>query len=283
MKNYIYMLLCSAIALTSCYDAATSANDAEQGTTKNFTFTIKGQFQQDLQTRAGYLTADGREMTDLWVMDVVDGRVMQTLHQTPTDSDWGAPQMSLTLGQHHVMFCASRGQAPEVEGSIIQWGKVLDTFFCDYDVTVVPTSNGNRAVTLDRIITQLRTTIDDAIPSGTTMILVEPGQWWNGIDLKDGSLIEAEGAIMIQVAEQSIGMEGASVSASWLVPSDEYTTDVTYRAMTGSKVTSTATAEDVPFLRNRRTALHGNLFGGQMAGAVQLSTEWLTEYDGGTW
>lgn len=278
------LLFIMALMITSCYQPMTDDDSALESNSKNFIFTVKGQFTSDLKTRANeYLTAEGREMTDLWVLDVVDGRVVQQLHQSPTDPAWGAPQMSLTLGTHHVMFCASRGSAPELDGSVLRWGKVLDTFFTDYEVTVVPTSNGNRAVTLDRIITQLRTTIDDAIPSGMTQLLIEPDVWYNGIDLVTGELIEADGAIMVTMYPEDEGQKGIQVSASWLAPTEEYTTSVTYRAMNGSSVTSTATADDVQFVRNRRTLLHGNMFGGSVAAGVLLSTEWIADYDGGTW
>ena len=113
---------------------------------KNFTFTVKGDFGA-ATFRRSYLTADGKDMTDLWVFDYMDGVCVQTVHQTADDADWGAPKMSLSYGSHHVYFLASRGEGATVDadGHTITWTGPRDTFWKDYEVEVVSTSNGNRA------------------------------------------------------------------------------------------------------------------------------------------
>ena len=71
---------------------------------------------------------------------------MQSIHQTTSDETWGQPQMSLTLGTHHV-FVASRGVS-HGDGCGTVAGQRCVCRWKDYEVTVVNTSNGNRAVTL---------------------------------------------------------------------------------------------------------------------------------------
>ena len=182
MKKIVLFALC-AIAFASCqkgFETPEPAEPEEWGyidisKAKKFTFTIKGDFGAAAFTRA-YLQADGKEMTDIWVYDYMDGKLVQKLHQTPEDVAWGKPEMTLSYGQHHVYFVASRGTEPSVNETdhIISWGSVRDTFWKDYEVSVVSTSNGNRAVTLDRVVTKLRLTVNDEVPATCAQLSVTP-------------------------------------------------------------------------------------------------------------
>jgi len=156
MKKYMLMALAVA-AITACEKVDIPDNASEEpasvveGKTKKFTFTVKGDFGTPTFTR-GYLQADGKDMTDLWVLDYVDGVLVQQVHQTNDDDDFGTPTMNLAYGVHHVYLVASRGATPTLntESHMISWSAVRDTFWKDYEVSVVATSNGNRAVTLCR-------------------------------------------------------------------------------------------------------------------------------------
>ena len=85
--------------------------------TKKFTFNVKGDFASPIfsgdelggMKKAAALSADGQDMTDLWVYDYMDGALVQSVHQTNEDADFGKPVMQLSYGQHHVYFVASRG------------------------------------------------------------------------------------------------------------------------------------------------------------------------------
>ena len=98
--------------------------------TKKFTFTLKGDFSEDWKINTsgnlteadadeaasrtrGYLQADGKDLTDVWVLDYMDGTLVQQLHQGDnTASDFGKPVLQLSYGSHHVYFIASRGVDP---------------------------------------------------------------------------------------------------------------------------------------------------------------------------
>ncbi len=187
MKKTI-LLLAATFMFAACekvvVDPASGTSEqseqaAEQGKTKKFTFTLKGDFSNQWKpiTR-GYLQADGKGLTDVWVLDYDgEGNLLQQLHQDDNAAeDFGKPVMNLAYGQHHVYFIASRGQTPTLntETKTISFSKVLDTFFKDYEVSVVSTSNGNRAVTLDRVVTRLKLTFTDEIPSNAATFNVTP-------------------------------------------------------------------------------------------------------------
>lgn len=254
--------------------------------TKKFTFTVKGDFGDAGFTR-GYLTADGKEMTDLWLFDYVDDRLVQQLHQTADDEEWGQPHLALTYGQHHIYFVASRGDTPTIdeENPIISWNSVRDTFWKDYEVSVVSTSNGNRAVTLDRVVTKLRIAVADEVPVGCAMVSVTPERWYFGLNYMTGQAAAAKRQeINVAVPESYIGTTGTlAVNVFGLSGADEWTTNVTVTAKNseGDEIGSVV-INGVPFKRNRASSYSGNLFGSVGTMGVSVNADWEDEVSG-TW
>jgi hypothetical protein len=246
--------------------------------TKKFTFTVKGDFNSP--TMRGYLQADGKDMTDLWVFDFMDGTCVQSLHQTNTDEDFGAPVMQLAYGAHHVYFVASRGATPTLNetAKTITWGTVRDTFWKDYEVSVVSTSNGNRAVTLDRVVTKLKVTIDDEIPTDCATLTITPATWYNGLNYTTGAILPMTGetAQTVSIPASYIGTVGQlNMTIFGFSTATEWTTDVTVAAKNGSSaVLGSVTIEDAPFKRNRSTEYHGNLFAVAASMGLTLNADW---------
>ena len=253
---------------------------------KNFTFTVKGDFNAATFTR-GYLAADGKDMTDLWVFDYVDGVCVQSMHQTAGDADWGAPKMSLSYGSHHVYFVASRGEGAtlDADGHTITWTGPRDTFWKDYEVEVVSTSNGNRAVTLDRVVTRLRLTIADKVPAGCTSVVVTPERWYYGWDYVNGVAVAAQKTERkVAVPESYIGTEGQmSVSIFGLSGADEWVTNISIQAQDADGgVLGSATITGAPLKANRSTEYSGNLFGSSGGLDVSVNAAWENPKTG-TW
>lgn len=272
--------LCGCQQIPDSDDAQLGILDTKD--TKHFTFTVKGDFLNPTFSRANaYMTADGVEMTDLWVVDVVGGEIKQMLHQSSTDADWGSPKMSLTLGTHHIMFLASRGQGAAYQDGVVTWTKPLDTFYLDYEVTVVKTSNGNRAVTLNRCATKMQLAVEDAIPTGTTSVTIAPEHWFNGWNMLTGEPVTAtDYSVQFAISEGMWGRTGLNLTAWSLSSDDEWTTDVTITSKAGEITNASVTIPDAPFLANRATTYTGKLFSDNSASTVSLATSWLTSYEG---
>lgn len=277
--------------MTACSEIVLDGPDApsvEQGVSRKFTFALKGDFQNPTFTRAGEMTANGVEMTDLWVVDVqevergdVAGReVVQMLHQVPTDEGWGKPKMSLTLGKHHIMFLASRGQGAMYEDGVVTWTKPLDTFFKDYEVEVKSTSNGNRAVTLERCVAKLSLVINDAIPSDVNTVTLSASRWSRGWDMVHARPTE------MQYFENAFNMTGAhgaagvSLNIYSLAGENEWTSRVDVSANSGAGIVSAVTIEAAPFVVNRATVYRGNLFTNSQENGISLADEWKPDYEG---
>lgn len=294
MKKCVIALL-AAMVLTSCEKEIVS-NDQNGVTTsdesivgKKFTFTVKGDFTSEWKAvTRGYLSADGKDMTDLWVLDYMDGQLVQQIHQSDiTAEDFGKPTITLAYGSHHVYFVASRGMSPvlNTENGTITWSSVRDTFWKDYEVTVVSTSNGNRAVTLDRVVTKLNLAFTDAISADAATINFTPATWYYGLNYKTGepTAATASQTNTMNVPSGYAGRTDVSVSYFSISPSTEWTTDVTVNSKDADgNIIGQGVMTSVPLKRNRVTEYSGPLFtaGGEMS--LTLNGTWETS-ETGTW
>lgn len=234
-------------------------------------------------TRA--LTADGKAMTDLWVLDYPNGATQPSavIHQTSDDDDFGSPTLNLAVGSHHVYFIASRGQGAtlDTESHTLTFSRVLDTFYKDYAVDVAGTSNGSRTVTLDRCVTKLTAVITDEIPTGAATFNITPTAWHYGIDYVSGNPTAATASqtITINIPASEIGVTNESLNIFGFSADDEWTTDIALDCKTsGGDILGTATIAAAPFQRNRITIYSGPLFSAEGLTTVSLSTTWDTEY-----
>lgn len=269
-------------------DATVSDGSAIEKT-KKFTFTLKGDFSNDWKpVTRGYLSADGKDMTDLWVMDYVGGQLVQQIHQSDnTAEDFGRPVMNLSYGTHHVYFVASRGASPVLNTTdgTITWSSVRDTFWKDYEVSVVSTSNGNRAVTLNRVVTKLMLAFTDAISNDAFSINFTPATWYYGLNYKTGEPTDATTSqtVVTTLPDSYKGQSGVVLSYFSISPSDEWTSNISLNSKDGDNhIIGQANMTSVPFVRNRQTEYSGPLFtsGGSMS--LSLDGDWATSVTG-TW
>lgn len=281
MKKYLLPLL--AVAMVSCQNVSLYDDEetAENPETKTVTFKVNGDFGTPTFTRAS-LSADGREMTDLWVFDYMGDECVQSVHQDSGDDDFGEPSLSLVYGAHHIYFVASRGVDPDLneDDHIIVWSNVRDTFWQDYEVTISRTSDTEHDVTLDRVVSKLKVTVNDRIPVGCSSLIISPAKWYYGLDYTDGSMAwESNDEISVSIPSNYIGTTG-NLSASFFTVSsdDEWTTNLTVTAVNGNNVIlGTASITAAPFIANRATAYSGNLFSNMNAFTISLNDTWLSD------
>jgi len=300
MKRLILTALAVAALLTACEKPIISDSDATDehvnsvdqvdADTKRFTFTLKGDFSDEWKpVTRGYLSADGKDLTDVWVLDYdTDGHLLQQLHQNDnTAEDFGKPVMNLAYGAHQVYFIASRGVSPvlDTDAHTLTFGSVRDTFWKRYDVSVVATSNGNRAVTLDRVVTKLRLTFTDEVPAAANSISIVPHTWYYGLDYTTGqpASVRTDAATVITIPDSSKGQTGIQASLFGFSTAAEWNTDVAISSRTTTDaVLGSATIAAAPFKANRVSDYSGPLFSAGGSMSLSLNGEWITPYEG-TW
>jgi hypothetical protein len=285
------MMVVAAVLMCGCekpvlWEDENADEYVSDAPTKKFVFTVKGDFGAATFTR-GYLTADGQSMTDLWVFDYMDGACAQTVHQISTGADWGQPKMSLSYGHHHVYFVASRGEGAtlDADGHTITWTGPRDTFWKDYEVDVVSTSNGNRAVTLDRVATKVRIVVNDEVPATCKAVTVTPERWYYDWDYVAGvAMASQQTERRVTVPESYVGTTGQlAVSIFGLSGADEWVTNVAVKALgDGDAILGSATITGAPFKANRSTEYSGSMFSSGGSLDVGISTSWDSPHIG-TW
>lgn len=296
MKKLLYIFM-ALLTFVSCEKIDLNKLAKENGTettltskTKKFTFTLKGDFSNEWKpVTRGYLAADGKDMTDLWVLDYDgDGNLLQQLHQSDnTAEDFGKPVMNLAYGAHQVYFIASRGVNPvlDIDAHTLTFGSVRDTFWKRYDVSVVATSNGNRAVTLDRVVTKLRLTFTDEVPSTANSISIVPHTWYYGMDYLTGqpASVRTDAATVITIPDASKGQTGIHASLFGFSTAAEWNTDVVISSRTSTDaILGSATITSAPFKANRVSDYQGPLFSAGGSLSLSLNGEWETS-ETGTW
>lgn len=292
MRKFVFFML-AAMLLTSCEKSLVNDDEVEKNPSvstsdgKRFTFTVKGDFADEWKpVTRGYLQADGKDMTDLWVLDYMSDVLVQQIHQSDnTAEDFGRPSMTLAYGSHHVYFVASRGASPTLNttNGTITWTSVRDTFWKDYAVEVVSTSNGNRAVTLDRIVTKLVLKFTDAVSANASTINFTPSSWYYTLNYKTGEPTTATTSqtISTSVPGSYIGNTDVLVSYFSLSPSTDWTTDVSVNSKDGdNNIIGQGEMTDVPLKRNRATEYSGPLFSSGGTVSTSLNTDWISTYEG---
>jgi len=233
--------------------------------TKKFTFTLKGDFSSEWKpVTRGYLSADGKDMTDVWVLDYdADGNLLQQIHQTDnTAEDFASRVVDPVLN---------------TDAHTITFGSVRDTFWKRYDVNVVATSNGNRAVTLDRVVTKLALAFTDAISDDATTINFTPAKWYYGLNYKTGEPTNATNnqTNTMQVPANYAGRTDVSVSYFSISPSEEWKTDVIVNSKDADgNIIGQGVMTDVPLKRNRITEYSGPLFTAGGETSLTLNGVW---------
>ena len=304
-QNHLFVMMAVATMLTACEKQEMTAEGLSDGGRAEVTFTVSGDWQQPTFTRGSdpavesvavpqqqaeqaartrALSADGKDMTDLWVLDYVDGSLAAQVHQSAEDDDFGRPQMALSLGTHHLYFVASRGADPTLSTAdgTITWAQTRDTFWKHLELTVTQARADSRSVTLDRVTTRLHVAVTDEIPETMARLSITPETWYYGLDYRTGEAVASSSAArIINVPASYVGTSGRlSVDIYGLSDAEEWTTGLTIAALDGSDgVLSEVAIADAPFQRNRTTNYSGCLFAADGAFAVSLADEWSTAAD----
>ena len=229
-------------------------------------------------------TISEAKMSDLWVFDTMNGELKQTIHQQKTDDGFGSVSVAVEYGAHTFYLLASAGTEPVVNGSEVTWTKPGDTFYSTADVDVQPQGTKQVDVSMNRIATRFRITVDDEIPADFTALSIS-GSWYYGLNWLSGE------AVGLQTSERTINVPASYVGTTGqltagfysLCPSAGYQTDVTVKALKSDQTAlRTITLNDVPFSRNRMTTYSGTMFANTRSMSLDFNTDWSDAYEA-TW
>lgn len=279
-----------SFALAACEKISVDAMDGENGgggnfenasLSKPFTFHVKGDFttNYDDMTRAAVRLEEKNEagVTDVWVLDYVDGVLVQSAHQSSTQTGitFGSVPMALTYGHHDIKLIASKGTDAVLTASALTWGRVKDTFVKDYPVYVVASSNGNRAPELARAISGLKVVISDAIPQDAKYVVLTLGKRSQSLTLPGLSALPYSESSAEIDCSGSRGAKDVAVAIYTLAGDEEWasTASISVKKEDGTVITSFDLPE-VTLKRNRMTVLTGEVFNRTSGFSVAIDNTW---------
>lgn len=286
MKRF-YSHAIFGIALCATFMSCSESEMPDNSSNATIRFTCKGDFIFSQKAMSRSLTADGKDMTDLWLLDYMGDKLKQTIHQTASDADFGSPTVPLSLGRHQLYFIASRGTGAtfDTDTHTMRMDRMSDTFYKSVEINVGSTSSGTQAVELERIVTKLKIVLNDAIPEGADKVIITPDTWYHAIDYLTGEPSAATTAqpFTISIPPGDIGAKGEQISIFGFSGSTEWNTGFTVVCKDSSGgVLGSSTVGSAPLRRNRVTEFSGTLFSGSSSFSVSLLSSWDDSYTS-TW
>ena len=268
------------LSMISCTgDEQQTAKPVSMGQ-KTITFTFGDVLTQHAMTRADVTELD---LTDLWMFDYAGEELQQTVHQSNTDEGFGVLSASMRYGEHTLYFVVSRGTTPttNTDAQTITWVKPSDTFWATATVTVSPSSASSQAVSLSRVATRLRITVNDEVPAGAAKFVITPAQWYYGINYTDGSGIApaSNQPREVSIPSSYIGTSGQlAIAIFGFVPSADWQTDITAALKASDdSVLGSVTLGNVTLSKNVTTAYSGGILGKSKAFTLTADDAWGDE------
>ena len=240
------------------------------------TIVISFEFGDEARTRA---TLEDAKIKDLWLFDYVGGELAQSVHQSSTDAGFGSVSLGVTYGSHTFYAVASAGTDATTSATTITWGKPGDTFYLSKSVDVQP-SGTSVSMLLKRVSTRLRVSVTDELPADMTSLTVT-AMWYYAFDYLSG---EAAGA---QVATRSVSVPSSYAGTTGqliagfhsLCPIAGYNTDITIAARRADEsAIKEVVMSDVPFQRNRQSAVSGGLSSTSRGLSLSVDDQWDDDY-----
>lgn len=251
----------------------------------------------DAATRAT-LTADGKNMTDIYIFDYdqSSGQLLQVLHQTNSAEDFAQPDMTLAYGDHTLKVIATRSVSPTLlDADSVAWaakdnvltpisdkvpailtsGKTSDSFGATKDVSVMPGKALAVNIKMERIVAKLVLDVTDAIPADCSNLMMDLDEYCH-FSWEDFDVIQPVRNQRTYDMTAYAGGNGVMITYFVLVPLDGYSSDITFTlGKKGSdKPYSKFTVQNVPFERNKVTTIKGKYYNHQSGVTFSLKAEW---------
>lgn len=256
-------------------------------------------YSSSILTRAA-LTAEGKALTDLFIFDYdkETGTLLQVLHQTSDADDFAEPDLTLDYGEHTLKVIATRSVSPtlldaggadwtvsdnvltavgESLPAVLTSAKTSDTFGAVQDITV-GVGKQSASIALNRIVAQLVVAPSDVYPDDAGDITTSLDEYrafaWQTFDVTESVKNQR-----VYDASVNAGKQNRSIAYYVLVPSQGYTSDVSF--VVGRKGSNKPYAEilvpGVKLERNKITTISGSFYHHQKALSITVEDAWSSE------
>lgn len=193
MKNlFVYLFtICISFAIISCSSDEVSYDER----TTQITFKCGGDFS--IESVTPITRAVPSYITDVFVFDYMNGELIQTVHQTSNDIDFGMPTLSMNYGKHTLYFIISDGLNPIVDKlfNTIKWETTGDTFHSSLTINVTESTHTNFFIDMKRVASQLKIKMNKGFPFKATTFEISTATWFNEINYITGNAVNPKESI----------------------------------------------------------------------------------------
>ena len=278
---FVPVAIALALLSTGCEKAQVETSSPEDSITNpkpdwQDTIVISFEFGDEARTRA---TLEEAKVKDLWLFDYVGGSLVQSIHQSSTDAGFGSVSIGVAYGTHTFYAVASAGTDATTSGTTITWVKPGDTFYLSKQVDVQP-SGTSVSMQLKRVSTRLRVSVTDEVPADMVSLTVT-GLWYYAFDYLSGEAAGAQsGTRTIAIPSSYAGTTGQLTAGFYsLCPIAGYSTDITIAARRSDEsAIKEVVMSDVPFVRNRQTAVSGGMSSTSRGLSLSVDDQWDDDY-----
>lgn len=252
MKKLLLILL-AAIMLTACSND--SSDMISEGGVKTVSLNLGGDFVIEQLTRSTSV-----EMAqDIWVFDIVDNKLTQTIHKTKDDSDFTNPRIDLKYGNHDLYIIVSNGKEPNhiATSNTITWETIGDTFRGHLNTNVDAKSGSTLNATLDRAVALLDLTSSDVIPGNAQYVSIKLDKWYYGINYITGAPTGLVTNYTLTV--ENLNKDSYFNAKIYEFAKEETKVNVTIDASVAYSIIKHS-IPNVPLKANSTTILKGNIF-----------------------
>ena len=276
MKKISFLILSILAVLFTSSCSSISEELGTENTEKVVTLDLQGDFTFEPFTRAA---AGSDNCEDIFIFDYFDGSLTQVIHQHIGDANFGKPDMSLKFGKHDMYFVVSGGSEPTVNGNIITWKTIGDTFWCKATTEVDMSSSSRLSVVLNRVVTMFKIRSIDSVPNNSKYVKIAPTTWYCGIDYTTGKHASVTHDKEFTYYPNNVG--GATeIELYGFLNGEDLTTRINVYAWSTDNVISKLNQfTSVPFKTNRVTSMSCVMFTGSnnYQYSLDMNTNWLTE------
>lgn len=158
LTHLAIMALLALFIMPSCTHDDDADNPSTADDTDSTTITIRFSFPE---TRANTRASSAADITHIFITDIQDEYVQQTIHQTTEDNNFGAPAITLAPGTHTLRILATDAAIADISGTAITQTPFGDTF---YNETTIITTEApeNINISLQRIVAKVINKTEDS-------------------------------------------------------------------------------------------------------------------------
>lgn len=255
----------------------------------------------NMGTRAS-LTANGKELTDLYILDYdkATGKLLQVLHQTNTAADFAEPDLTLDYGEHTLKVIATRSTASTLLDATstpfaltdnlltpvsstaepVVWtsDKTSDSFGAVKDITVAVGQNEVAVIALERLVAKMVINSTDVFPDDCSTIDAIFNEYrtinWQTLDVMDYVKNQRSSDV-----SSLAGTVGTTIAYFVLCPKDGYSADITFTMNRKNTPTpyATITVPNVRLERNKITTITGSFYNHSASLSLSIKDEWQQE------